>query len=53
MPLVFEKEGFRFAFYSNDHKPIHVVRKAGAEAIFDVEEGVELRESQGLNKRSE
>ena len=34
MPLVFEKEGFRFAFYSNDHKPIHVhVRKAGAEAI--------------------
>ena len=37
MPLVFEKDGFRFAFYSNDHRPIHVhVRKAGAEAIFDV-----------------
>jgi hypothetical protein len=49
MPLVFEKEGFRFAFYSNDHKPIHVhVRKAGAEAIFDVDEEVELRESQGF-----
>jgi hypothetical protein len=46
MPLVFEKEGFRFAFYSNDHKPIHVhVRRAGAEAIFDVDEEVELRES--------
>ena len=49
VPLVFEKDGFRFAFYSNDHKPIHVhVRKAGAEAIFDVEESVELRESQGF-----
>ncbi len=49
MPLVFEKEGFRFALYSNDHKPIHVhVRKAGAEAIFDVDEEVELRESQGF-----
>ena len=40
---------FHFAFYSNDHKPIHVhVRKAGAEAIFDVDEEVELRESQGF-----
>jgi hypothetical protein len=49
MPLVFEKDGFRFAFYSNDHKPIHVyVRKAGAEAIFDVDDEVELRESQGF-----
>ena len=29
---------------SNDHRPIHVhVRKAGAEAIFDVEDEVELR----------
>jgi len=47
--LSFEKEGFRFAFYSNDHRPIHVhVRKAGAEAIFDVEDEVELRESQGF-----
>jgi acyl dehydratase len=49
LPFVFEKEGFRFAFYSNDHRPIHVhVRKAGAEAIFDVEDEVELRESQGF-----
>jgi len=49
MPLVFEKDGFRFAFYSNDHRPIHVhVRKSGGEAIFDVEDGVELRESQGF-----
>lgn len=49
MPLVFEKDGFRFAFYSNDNRPIHVhVRKSGGEAIFDVEDGVELRESQGF-----
>ena len=34
---------------SNDHRPIHVhVRKAGAEAIFDVKDEVELRESQGF-----
>jgi acyl dehydratase len=48
MPFVFEKEGFRFAFYSNDHRPIHVhVRKAGAEAIFDVEDEVELANPKG------
>lgn len=47
--MVFEKDGFRFAFYSNDHRSIHVhVRKAGAEAIFDVEVEVEFRESQGF-----
>ena len=34
------------------NRPIHVhVRKAGAEAIFDVEDLVELRESQGFNVR--
>jgi len=50
--LVFEKERFRFAFYSNDHRPIHVhVRKAGAEAIFDVEDEVELRESHGFKMK--
>ncbi len=49
MPLLFEKDGFRFSFYSNDHRPIHVhVRKSGGEAIFDVEDGVELRESAGM-----
>ena len=49
MPRIFEQDGFRFGFYSNDHRPVHVhVTKAGAEAIFDVEEGVELRESFGF-----
>jgi hypothetical protein len=49
MPKVFEKEGFKFFFYSNEHRPIHVhVRHGGGEAVFDVEEGVELRESQNM-----
>jgi hypothetical protein len=49
MPNIFEKEGYRFFFYSNEHRPIHVhVRRGGGEAVFNVEEGVELRESQGL-----
>ena len=24
MPTIFEQEGYRFFFYSNDHEPIHV-----------------------------
>jgi hypothetical protein len=44
------KGWFQFFFYSNEHLPIHVhVRHGGGEAVFVVEEGVELRESQGLN----
>lgn len=49
MPKVFEKEGYRFFFYSNEHRPIHVhVRYGGGEAVFDVEPAIELRESIGL-----
>lgn len=49
VPTVFTKDGFRFFFYSNDHEPIHVhVRKGDGEAVFDVAENVELRESVGL-----
>jgi hypothetical protein len=49
MPVVFQKDGFSFFFYSNDHEPIHVhVRKGGGEAVFNVAAGVELRESYGL-----
>ena len=52
MPAIFEQDGFRFFFYSNDHRPIHVhVRYAGGEAVFLIEEGVELRESSGLKVR--
>jgi hypothetical protein len=49
MPKIFEKDGYRFFFYSNEHRPIHAhVRYGGGEAVFDVEENVELRESYGL-----
>lgn len=49
MPKVFTKDGYRFFFYSNEHRPIHVhVRYGGGEAVFDVEKRVELRESQNL-----
>jgi hypothetical protein len=49
MPKVFEKDGFTFFFYSNEHRPIHVhVRRGGGEAVFNVEESVELRESQNM-----
>lgn len=52
MPKVFEQDGYRFFFYSNDHRPMHVhVRYGGGEAVFDVEGHVELRESQGLKVR--
>ena len=49
MPTVFTKDGYRFFFYSNDHEPIHVhVTHGGGEAVFNVEDEVELRESVGL-----
>ncbi len=49
MPTVFEKDGYRFFFYSNDHEPIHVhVRYGGGEAVFDVAENVDLRGSQRM-----
>ncbi|MEE8587347.1 MAG: DUF4160 domain-containing protein [Acidobacteriota bacterium] len=36
MPTVFTKDGFRFFFYSNDHRPIHVhARKGDGEAVFN------------------
>ncbi len=49
MPTVFIQAGYRFFFYSNDHRPIHIhVRKGAGEAVFNVEGGIELRESVGL-----
>jgi hypothetical protein len=49
MPKVFEKDGYKFSFYSNEHRPIHVhVRYGGGEAVFDIETEVQLRESYGL-----
>ena len=52
MPTIFRKDGYQFFFYSNEHRPIHVhVRYGGGEAVFVVENEVELRESQGLKLR--
>ena len=52
MPTVFIKNGYKFFFYSNEHRPIHVhVRKGGGEAVFNVEGEVVLRESVGLKTR--
>jgi hypothetical protein len=52
MPTVFERDGFKFFFYSNEHRPIHVhVRYGDGEAIFNVEDEIALRESQGLKLR--
>ena len=53
MPTVFEKDGYRFFFYSNDHRPIHVhVRYGHGEAIFNVEGEIAARisgtEDQGI-----
>ena len=49
MPKVFEKNGYKFFFYSNDHRPIHIhVRHGNGEAVFNVEDSVELRESQNM-----
>jgi hypothetical protein len=49
VPKIFEEDGYRFFFYSNEHRPMHVhVRYGGGEAVFDVEHDVELRESLGL-----
>ena len=53
MPKIFEKDGYQFFFYSNEHKPIHIhVRYGGGEAVFTVEDIVELRESYGLKVKS-
>lgn len=47
--VIFEQDGFKFFFYSNDHEPIHVhVRHSGGEAVFNINEEIELRESHGL-----
>ena len=49
MAKIFEKDGYKFFFYSNEHRPIHVhVRYGSGEAVFDVEDAIELRESAGL-----
>ena len=50
MPTIFTEDGFRFFFYSNEHRPIHVhVTHGGGEAVFEIGDGVLLRESHGMS----
>ena len=50
MPTIFTEDGFRFFFYSNDHRPIHVhVSYGGGEAVFEIDKSVTLKESQGMS----
>jgi len=50
MPTVFTEDGFRFFFYSNEHRPIHVhVSHGGGEAVFEICENVTLKEAQGMS----
>jgi hypothetical protein len=52
MPKIFEKEGYRFFFYGNEHSPIHVhVRHGAGEAVFAIDPEVDLREAVALNTR--
>ncbi len=49
VPKVLEKDGFVFFFYSNNREPVHIhVRRECGEAVFDLDNDVELRESQGM-----
>jgi hypothetical protein len=49
MSVIFEQDGYKFFFYRNDHEPIHVhVRYSGGEAVFNLNDTIELRESHGL-----
>lgn len=49
MPRIFEKDGYSFFFYSNEHLPVYVhVRYGGGEAVFNLEDQIELRASHGL-----
>jgi len=52
MPTIFQKDGFKFFFYSNEHLPIHVhVLYGDGEAVFDVGDIIELRESQNMKMK--
>ncbi len=49
MPSVFNENGYRFFFYSNEHLPKHIhIEKAGKTAKFNLE-NIELVKSSGFN----
>jgi len=52
MPRMFEKEGYRFCFYSNEHDPAHVhVTKGDGEAVLNLGPPAEVCESAGIKVR--
>jgi len=52
VPRVFEKEGYRFFFYSNEHDPVHVhVTKGDGEAVLHLGPPMEVQESFGMKVR--
>ena len=49
MPTVFNSNGFRFFFFSNEHLPKHIhIEKAGKTSKFNIE-NIELVKSSGFN----
>lgn len=51
MPTVLIIRGYRFFFYMNEHKPIHIhVAKAGCEARFDLVPEIDMTHCHGFRK---
>lgn len=48
MPTVFNSNGFRFFFYSNEHLPKHIHIEKAKTAKFNIE-NIELVKSSGFN----
>jgi len=52
MPKIFEKDGYKFFFYSNEHSPIHIhVSYSGGEIVICMKSGAELRFPVAKNPR--
>ncbi len=52
MPTLFTIDGYRFFFYSNEHRPIHVhVVKGETRAKIEVESDIETVSHDGLNSK--
>lgn len=52
MPTVLRERGYRFIINTNDHPPAHVhIWNQGNWVIVEFENGVFVRDNQGLNRR--
>jgi hypothetical protein len=51
MPTILRQSGFSLIIYTKDHEPMHVhAWHQGNEAIIEFENGVSLRENNGMNR---